>query len=235
MSGWICDYRKELESDIWLLPPMYHRVWQWIKYSVNHKQAKIPNKDGTFTVINPGQRATSYRQIAKGVGYYEGVKWKEPNPKTVKTILNWLESQGMITVEGNSRGTIITIVNWALYQEKTVKGNAQVTPKKHSLDTNNNENNEKQKKILEHFEKCWKLYPVKKGKDKITLTDKKELFKFSYEVIEKAIKLGSFKSKKAAIEAGLKLIIQIKSQEKLRELRGKLKWEGNLDTMRIDK
>lgn len=40
------------------------------------------------------------------------------------------------------------------------------------------------------------------------------------ELVNKAIKLGSFKSKKAAIEAGLKLIIQMKSQEKLRELRG---------------
>ena len=55
------------------------------------------------------------------------------------------------------------------------------------------------------------------------------------ELINKAIKLGSFESKKAAIEAGLKLLIQIKSQQKIRELRGKLKWEGNLEEMRTDK
>lgn len=54
------------------------------------------------------------------------------------------------------------------------------------------------------------------------------------ELIEKAIQLGSFKTKKAAIEAGLKLLIQIKSQEKLRELRGKLHWEGDLEKMRTD-
>jgi Arc/MetJ family transcription regulator len=52
------------------------------------------------------------------------------------------------------------------------------------------------------------------------------------ELIEKAIQLGSFKTRKAAIEAGLKLLIQIKSQEKLRELRGKLHWEGDLEKMR---
>jgi hypothetical protein len=46
--GFIKDWRQELESDIWLMPPMYHRVWQWIKYSVNHSTGKIPNKDGTF-------------------------------------------------------------------------------------------------------------------------------------------------------------------------------------------
>ena len=54
------------------------------------------------------------------------------------------------------------------------------------------------------------------------------------EQVKKAMELGSFKSKKAAIEAGLKLIVQVKSQEKLKGLRGKLRWEGDLDAMRID-
>jgi len=146
MSGWIADHRKELESSIWLMPPMYHRVWQWLKYSVNHKPVKIPNRNGGFTTIQPGQRATSYRQIAKGVGYYEGLKWKEPNPKTIKAILEFMESNQMITVEGNSNGTVVTIANWVSYQEKVDKGNAKETLKKHSMDTNNNDNNDKQEK-----------------------------------------------------------------------------------------
>jgi len=44
------------------------------------------------------------------------------------------------------------------------------------------------KNINEHFEKCWKAYPNKKGKDKITFNDKKELFNYSYEEIQTAIK-----------------------------------------------
>jgi hypothetical protein len=136
MTGYIFDHRKELESDVWLLPPMYHRVWQWIKYKVNHSEAKIPNKDGTFTVIKAGQHATSLRHIAKGVGYYEGLKWKEPNPKTIKTILDWLEKQGMLTVEGNTLGTVLTVANWELYQKEVVKGNSDWITNKHLLDTN---------------------------------------------------------------------------------------------------
>ena len=54
-------------------------------------------------------------------------------------------------------------------------------------------------------------------------------------LINKALKLGSFKTNKAAIEAGLKLLIHIKSQEKLRKLRGKLNWIGNLEKMRMTK
>lgn len=146
MAGWIADHRKELESDIWLMPPMYHRIWQWIKYSVNHTDARIPNKDGSFTVINPGQRATSYRQIAKGVGYYEGKNWNEPNAKTVKSILDWLTKQKMISIQGNTLGTIVTVENWELYQSELIQGNSKritvETRRKHGLDTNNNDKEE---------------------------------------------------------------------------------------------
>jgi hypothetical protein len=169
MTGYIFDHRKELESDVWLLPPMYHRVWQWIKYKVNHSEARIPNKDGTYTVIKPGQHATSYRNIAKGVGYYEGLKWKEPNPKTVKVILDWLQSQGMISVEGNTLGTVVTIANWDLYQKDLSKGNAEVTPKKHLLDTNKKNKKElknEEDKTLVRFDEFWSVYPKKQSKEK---------------------------------------------------------------------
>ena len=45
----------------------------------------------------------------------------------------------------------------------------------------------KEKEYNAHFEKCWKAYPVKKGKDKVTVKDKKELLKFSFEEIQQAI------------------------------------------------
>ncbi len=148
--GFIKDWRQELVSDIWLMPPMYHRVWQWLKYSVNHSQGKIPNKDGTFTIINPGQHATSYRMIAQGVGYYKGGIWREPNVKTIKSILDWLVGQKMIQVESNAKGTIVTIENWGLYQSKEIKSNtkrrALATQKKHQMDTKKNGKNEKNEK-----------------------------------------------------------------------------------------
>ena len=53
-------------------------------------------------------------------------------------------------------------------------------------------------------------------------------------LMEKAMKLGGYRTKKAAVEAGLKLIIRLKSQGEIKNLRGKLHWEGNLDEMRTD-
>ena len=50
-----------------------------------------------------------------------------------------------------------------------------------------------------------------------------------------ALKVSGLKTKKAAIEEGLKLLIQVKSQTKIKDFRGKLKWTGDLNEMRLDK
>ncbi len=54
-------------------------------------------------------------------------------------------------------------------------------------------------------------------------------------LIAEALKLTNLKTKKAVVEEGLKLLVQLKKQEKIKSLRGKLKWEGNLEEMRLDK
>jgi len=42
------------------------------------------------------------------------------------------------------------------------------------------------------------------------------------------------KTKKAVVETGLRLLIQIKKQERIKSLRGKLKWDEDLEKMRLD-
>ena len=53
-------------------------------------------------------------------------------------------------------------------------------------------------------------------------------------LMAEAIKLSQLKTKKAVVETGLRLLIQIKKQERLKSLRGKLNWNGDLDEMRLD-
>lgn len=142
MQGFIKDFRKELDSDLWMMPPLYHRTWQYLKYMVNHQENKIPMRDGSFLTIKAGQHLTSIRDIAKNIGWYEGVKWKEPNPKTVSTILNWFESHEMISIEkgkGNRQYTLITLLNWDLYQSNDNEGNSKVTAREHLVDINKND------------------------------------------------------------------------------------------------
>jgi len=50
-----------------------------------------------------------------------------------------------------------------------------------------------------------------------------------------ALKATGLETKKEAVEEGLKALIRLQKQADIRSLRGKLKWEGNLDDMRTDK
>jgi len=53
-------------------------------------------------------------------------------------------------------------------------------------------------------------------------------------LMNEAMTLSKLKTKKAVVETGLRLLVQIKKQEKIKSLRGKLKWDGDLDAMRLE-
>lgn len=53
--------------------------------------------------------------------------------------------------------------------------------------------------------------------------------------MDTALELSGFKSKKAVVEEALKIFVQMLQQRSIQELRGKLKWEGDLEQMRTDK
>ena len=53
-------------------------------------------------------------------------------------------------------------------------------------------------------------------------------------LMAEAIKLSQLKTKKAVVETGLRLLIQIKKQERIKGLRGKLNWDDDLEKMRLD-
>ena len=50
-----------------------------------------------------------------------------------------------------------------------------------------------------------------------------------------ALKASGLRTKKSAIEEGLKLLVQVNSQKEIKRFRGKPKWSGNLEKMRLDK
>jgi Arc/MetJ family transcription regulator len=50
-----------------------------------------------------------------------------------------------------------------------------------------------------------------------------------------ALKLTGVKTKREAVELGLKTLIRLKKQENIRRFRGRLQWDGNLDEMRSDR
>jgi len=55
------------------------------------------------------------------------------------------------------------------------------------------------------------------------------------QLMKDALELSGFHTKKDAIEAGLRLLVEFSRQAKVKGFRGKLKWSGDLDKMRMDK
>ncbi len=53
-------------------------------------------------------------------------------------------------------------------------------------------------------------------------------------LMDEALRLSGARTKRQVVEDSLRLLIQIKRQERLRKMRGKLKWTGNLEAMRRD-
>ncbi len=52
------------------------------------------------------------------------------------------------------------------------------------------------------------------------------------DLIERAQKLTGIKTKREVVQEALRTLILLREQAEVRNLRGKLKWEGNLDDMR---
>ena len=53
-------------------------------------------------------------------------------------------------------------------------------------------------------------------------------------LMSRAMRTSGCRTKRSAIESGLRLLVQVNSQKKLRDLRGKITWEGDLEEMRRD-
>ncbi len=52
-------------------------------------------------------------------------------------------------------------------------------------------------------------------------------------LMEEAMKSSGSRTKRSAVEAGLRLLIQTRTQASIRKLRGKVKWQGDLERSRL--
>ncbi|HHJ13758.1 MAG TPA: type II toxin-antitoxin system VapB family antitoxin [Gammaproteobacteria bacterium] len=50
-----------------------------------------------------------------------------------------------------------------------------------------------------------------------------------------ALRLTGAKTKREAVELGLKALIKLNKQQSIKKFKGKLKWDGDLDSMRLNR
>jgi Arc/MetJ family transcription regulator len=53
-------------------------------------------------------------------------------------------------------------------------------------------------------------------------------------LMKETLRLTGLRTKREAVELGLRTIVRLRKQEEIRRFRGKLKWRGDLDAMRTD-
>jgi Arc/MetJ family transcription regulator len=54
-------------------------------------------------------------------------------------------------------------------------------------------------------------------------------------LMKDALRATGVKTKREAVELGLRTLLRLRRQEEIRRFRGKLNWQGDLDAMRKDK
>ena len=54
-------------------------------------------------------------------------------------------------------------------------------------------------------------------------------------LMQAAMQLTGLKTKREAVEAGLKTLLRLAQQEEIRKFRGRLDWQGDLERMRQDR
>ena len=54
-------------------------------------------------------------------------------------------------------------------------------------------------------------------------------------LMKDTLRVTGLKTKREAVEQGLRTLLRLRQQEEIRRFRGKLPWQGDLDVMRTDK
>ena len=54
------------------------------------------------------------------------------------------------------------------------------------------------------------------------------------ELMEESLRLTGLRTKREAVELGLRTLVRLRRQAEIKRFRGKLTWDGDLDAMRRD-
>lgn len=109
--GWIKIYRSITNNRIWLSQDPFDRRSAWIDIllSVNHEERTLILRNGKYIIVSAGQMFTSLDHLAE--------RWHWSRNR-VRRFLALIQAQDMCTVSGTPSGTLLTVINWAFYQDR---------------------------------------------------------------------------------------------------------------------
>jgi hypothetical protein len=105
MDGWYKMHRKIIESPIFNNPNAL-RMWVWMLAKASHKQCSLMVGNQEVTLM-PGEFVFGRAMASAELSI----------PKsTVYDMLKSIEKMGMIRVKSGNKFSIVTVVNWGIYQ-----------------------------------------------------------------------------------------------------------------------
>jgi len=133
-KGWIRIDRKILDHFLWMEKPFSKgQAWIDLILLANHEDKTIIF-NGSLLEIKRGERLTSIKQLSS--------RWSWSTTKTVN-FLNLLEKEKMLEKKSDTKKTVLTIVNYGVYQdlpnEKKMQKNFKKETEKFQKNTNNND------------------------------------------------------------------------------------------------
>ena len=174
MPGWIKIHRQIQNCLIWDDKP-FNMASAWIDLLLlaNHED-KETIFDKKPILVKRGQRITSVRELS--------ARWGWGKDKTLR-FLRLLESEKMIVKESDSRRTLLTIVNYGVYQDCETENETVIrTLTGQSQATNKNDKNDKNNNICSNPDDLNETEKPKKSKPKLTDEENEELVK-NFEII----------------------------------------------------
>jgi len=139
LSGWIKTHRKMLQSSVFKNPELF-KTWMWCLMKATHK----PHKQmvGMIEVeLKEGQFIFGRKQAALELNL---------NESKIYRFIKSLEKQTKVELKPNNKFTIVTIVNWGVYQDTENENEQQMNNKRttneQQMNTNKNVKNVKNEK-----------------------------------------------------------------------------------------
>jgi hypothetical protein len=143
VEGWIKLHRKLIENPIFLKPELL-QLFIYCLLKANHEAQKIIF-NGQEIEIKIGQFITGRNAMAKDL---------KQNPITTYKRLKILENLKILNIKSNNKFSVVTVVNYGLYQSEEIKRNTKRnnkgTTREQQGNTNKNDKNDKND-IYAHF------------------------------------------------------------------------------------
>ena len=234
--GYFIVARKTFQSEVMDWSPVWFKLWIWLIGAANHQTIK----SGGVT-YNRGEILTSYDEMIEVASYKIGWRKMKPSKTVIRKFCEELRKTTMATTRKTTRGFLIKLVNYDIYQtqlnyEDQTKKNMKTTSRPQTGHTINN--NEKQDIIINNdppksgnVENSVDKLPIvgSTGYSKKGIVDLKTILqKYDIQTLDKKKQLQEFQ--RFALEVAEKMKINF-DDPIIKKSKWRMKWFSMFKTM----